>query len=497
MGNDSIFNKDNIKTDLFASFAVFLIALPLCLGISIASGVDPIKGLITGIIGGVVVGIMSGAPLQISGPSAGLTVMVLHVVDVYGPQALVPLGIVVGLFQLFTAVFKVGHFFQATPPALLKAMLSGIGALILLSQFYIIFDLPMSSNGFKNLLGLPDVVLKIVSGDLTLSQVYSGLIGIIVIAILIVWNYGQWPLFEMLPGPLVSTVAAAAIVYFFEWEMNMISLPKNLFAEALSIIYSAAFEKVDLNFFVYAIGFAFVASAETLLCVSAIDKMAKKTSSYNKQIMAQGFGNLAAGLLSTIPVVGVISRSAANVEFGARTKLASILQGFWFGLFLLIPGVLGYIPIPALAGLLIFIGFKLLDIKHVFDYIKNYNKTSIIFFTTFFLTVFVDLLAGVLAGFAVSIFILVVDVLKYDLEIQEEGDNKVLKFTGKLSFLDLPVLSKKLQGQDLHDATNLEICLQEVEYLDPAINEHLSELKDKLEAQGKNIKIRYSKFNIH
>ena len=120
-----------------------------------------------------------------------------------------------------------------------------------------------------------------------------------------------------------------------------------------------------------------------------------------------------------------------------------------------------------------------------------------IFFTTFLLTVAVDLLAGVLAGFAVSIFLLVIDVLKYDLEIEDEGDNKVLKFKGKLSFLDLPVLSKKLEGEDLGDATNLEFCLREVEYLDPAITEHLNELKDKLEAQGKNIRIRHSKFNIH
>ena len=147
--------------------------------------------------------------------------------------------------------------------------------------------------------------------------------------------------------------------------------------------------------------------------------------------------------------------------------------------------------------LLIFIGIKLLDISHVFDYVKRYNKTSIIFFTTFLLTVFKDLLAGVIAGFAVSIVILVIDVLKYDLEVQDDGENKVLKFKGKLSFLDLPVLSKKLEGQDLSDATNLEICLQEVEYLDPAINEHLSELKDKLEAQGLNINIKHSKFNIH
>lgn len=490
-------NKQNFSQDLFASFVVFLVAMPLCLGISIASGVDPIKGIITGIVGGIVVGLLSGSPLQVSGPSAGLAVMILHVVDVYGVHALIPLGIVVGLFQLATAIFKVAHFFQATPPALLKAMLSGIGALILLAQVYIMFDLPMSSNGLHNLLGLPQVMVDFVSGHFSSTQIHSALIAGLVILVLYLWNMGRGSLFEIIPGPLIAIVVAGVIVFLMGWEMKMIQLPQSFVAEAMNINYSQAFTLVNINFLVYALGFAFVASAETLLCVSAIDKIAKTTSNYNKQILAQGVGNLVAGLLGVIPVVGVISRSAANIEFGAKTQWSSILLGLWMGLVLLVPQWLGYIPVPALAGLLIYIGFKLLDPSHLFDYVKNYNKTSIIFFTTFFLTVTVDLLVGVLAGFAVSIFILVFDVLKYDLEVQQQGENKVLKFKGKLSFLDLPVLSKKLQGQDITDATNLEICLQEVEYLDPAINEHLNEFKDKLEAQGKTLNIRYSNFNVH
>lgn len=492
-----MFNKQNFSQDLFASFVVFLVAMPLCLGISIASGVDPIKGIITGIIGGIVVGLLSGSPLQISGPSAGLTVMVLHVVESYGPQALIPLGIVVGLFQLTTAVFKVAHFFQATPPSLLKAMLSGIGALILLSQCYIIFDLPVRSNGLQNLAGIPQIFMDMFSGNLSAVQTHSVLMAVLVVITLFLWSRGSSYLFEIIPGPLVSTVLAAVVVYFAGWEMTMVKLPNDFIGEALNINYMKAFSSVDLNFFIYAVGFAFVASAETLLCVSAIDKMAKTTSNYNKQILAQGIGNITAGLVGVLPVIGVITRSAANIEFGAKTKWSSVLLGMWIALVLLAPGFLSYIPVPALAGLLIYIGLKLLDVSHIFNYIRHYNKTSLIFFTTFLLTVSVDLLAGVLAGFGVSVFILVFDVLKYDLQVQDVGGNKVLKFKGKLSFLDLPVLSKTLQNEDLSDATNLEICLQEVEYMDPAINEHLNELKNKLEAEGKTIKIKYSKFNIH
>ncbi len=493
----SFFKSINLKQELFSSFVVFLIALPICLGVAIASGVDPIKGLLTGIIGGIVVASISGAPLQISGPSTGLAVMVLHVVDVYGAPALIPLGIIVGLFQLLTAIFKVGHFFQATPPALLRAMLSGIGALILVSQIYIIFDLPMSSKGLQNIIGLPDIAGTIFGGQLTTVQIEAAIVALLVLAVLFLWNLGKSQIFEIFPGPLVSTLAASLLVYFLGWDMRMVNLPEDIFGKLLHINYGEGFAVIDWNFIAYSLGFAFVASAETLLCVSAIDKIAKTTSNYNRTIFAQGMGNFVAGLLGAIPVVGVISRSAANLEFGAKTRMSSIMQGFWLSAFLFLPAVLGYVPIPALAGLLIYIGIKLLDFKNMFAYIKAWNKTSLIFGTTFVLTITVDLLAGVLSGFVVAILLLVVDVLKYDLVVQDEGENKVLKFKGKLSFLDLPVLSKKLEGQDLGDVTNLEFCLREVDYLDPAISEHLNELKDKLESQGKTIKIRYSKFNIH
>ncbi|MCT4641011.1 MAG: SulP family inorganic anion transporter [Bacteriovoracaceae bacterium] len=489
-------SKNYIKEDLFASFVVFLIALPLCLGVAIASGVDPIKGIFTGLIGGIVVGALNGSPLQISGPSPGLAVMVLQLVSVYGADSLIPLGIMVGAFQILTYIFKVAHFFQATPPALLKAMLSGIGALILLSQIYIMFELKMSSKGLENLGGLPNIFTMITSGALSESQKFSGIIGLGVIVILYLWGKGKHKFFELIPGPLVSIILAAFSVHLFGWEMKMINLPENILANAFNNDYAKAFANIDMGFIPYALGLAFIASAESLLCVSAVDKMAKTSSNYNKVILAQGIGNLLLGFIGAIPVVGVIVRSAANIEFGAKTKLSSVMLGVWIGLFLIIPSVLSYIPIPALAGLLIYTGLRLLDIPHIIDYIKSRSKTSLIFFSTFILTICIDLLTGVIAGFLVSMFILVFDVLKFDLDIEQKGDNKVLKFKGKLSFLDLPVLSKKLGSEDL-DVSNLEICLQEVEYLDPAISEHLNDLKDKLESQGKKIEIHYNKLNIH
>lgn len=157
---------------------------------------------------------------------------------------------------------------------------------------------------------------------------------------------------------------------------------------------------------------------------------------------------------------------------------------------LMLPTVLEYVPIAALVGLLIFVGVKLLDITHILDYAKNYNKTSIIFAVTFILTISVDLLAGVLAGFVVASFILLFDVLKFDLQIEEDHGNKLIKFTGKLSFLDLPVINKELQEHGENVPTNLEVCLREVQYLDPAIQERFQEWKSKLEEQGHSVKIK-------
>jgi MFS superfamily sulfate permease-like transporter len=227
-----------------------------------------------------------------------------------------------------------------------------------------------------------------------------------------------------------------------------------------------------------------------MLCVSALDKMTHTHSKYNKTILAQGIGNLFAGAIGTIPIVGVISRSAANVEAGAKTKLAGILNAVWIMMIFFIPVVLELIPIAALVGLLLFIGFKLLDLSHIFDYVKKYNKTSWIFATTFILTISVDLLIGVVSGFIVAIFILLFEVLKYDLIVKEEYGNKVLTFTGKLSFLDLPVLNKELKDAGQSAPSNLEVCLREVQYLDPTIKDHLDQWALKMEKKGINVEIK-------
>ena len=482
--------KNQYAQDLINSIVVFLVALPVSLGVAVASGVEPQLGVLSAIVGAFVVSVITGSPLQVSGPSTGLAVMVLHVVQTYGVKSLIPLAIITGIFQIAIALFRWGHLFQATPPSLVKAMLSGIGFLIIISQLYILLGAKMVSESYMNIINFPALVQNNLLTNMSEATKYQLIICIIVIVSMYLWSKIKIQALKVLPGSLVAIIIGSAVTLAMGWEVKMIHLPHDVSAIFERIHYAESFSTINFGFIAYAIGFAFVASVETMLCVSAVDKMTGTYSKYNKTILAQGIGNLVAGSIGAIPVVGVISRTAPNIEVGAKTRVSAIAQGGLMVLALLFPTVLEYIPIASLVGLLIFVGFKLLDLSHMLDYVKNYNKTSLIFATTFILTITVDLLAGVVAGFFVASFILLFDVLKFDLKIEEDHGNKLIKFTGKLSFLDLPVINRELQEHGSDVPTNLEVCLREVQYLDPAIQERFREWKEKLEEQGHTVKIK-------
>lgn len=484
-------NRETFFSDTLSSFTVLLVALPVSLGVAVASGMPAVYGIFTAIIGALVVTPLSGSPLQISGPSTGLAVMVLHVIQTYGTESLIPLALITGLFQILIALLKWGHLFQATPPSLVKAMLSGIGFLILLSQLFILFQFDISSKSYLNIIEFPSNFISLFAGEsLPVDLIYNLITAAIVILVLYIWPRINFDLIQKIPASITGILIASLVSFIMGWEIKYVQIPNDFLSMAQSLNYWDSFLSIDLSFVLYAIGFSFVASVETMLCVSAIDQITHTDSKFNKTIFSQGIGNLVASLIGTIPVVGVISRSAANIEANSKTKLAGFLQGLWMLLLLFVPFLIEFIPQAALLGLLIFIGVKLLDPIHMFDYIKNYNKTSLIFFTTFILTVTLDLLIGVVAGFFVASAILLFDVLKFDLIVEEKRGNKVLKFTGKLSFLDLPVLNKELSQHTENIPSNIEVCLREVQYIDPAIQKKLENLKARLEKQGHKVKIK-------
>lgn len=485
-------DKKIIFNDVISSFTVLLVALPVALGVAVASGTPPIFGIFTAIIGALIVTPLSGSPLQISAPSTGLAVMVLHVVQTFGLQALIPLGIITGIFQVIIAAKRWGHLFQATPPSLVTAMLSGIGFLLILSQLYILLGFELSGQSYVNIIEFPYKLTELFSADMFDPVVFEDMIiASIVIIFMISWRTIPSERIQKVPSSILGIILASFVANFFDWEIKHVPIPANFFTLFRDINYLDSMMSIDFSFVAYAIGFSFVASVETMLCVTALDQITHEDSNYNKTIFSQGIGNLIAGLIGTIPVVGVISRSAANLDAGTKSKVGGFVHGIWMVLLLFIPFVIEFIPTAALLGLLMFIGGKLLDPYRIYIYAKNYNKTSLIFFTTFILTITLDLLIGVIAGFFVASGILLFDVLKFDLMVEEKRGNKVLKFTGKLSFLDLPTINKELSEHTENIPSNIEVCLREVQYIDPAIQKKLELLKEKLEKKGHKVNIKH------
>lgn len=316
--------RSNFGKDAMASVVVFLVALPLCMGISIASGVPPTAGLITGIVGGLVVGLLAGSPLQVSGPAAGLTVLVWQIVQQHGLPMLGVIVLLAGLMQLAAGMMKLGQWFRAVSPAVIHGMLAGIGVLIFSSQFHVMLDSKPIGNGIDNLLGIPTALSQALSaGGAPVEALCIGLLTITVIAL---WAGFAPKRLKVLPGPLVAVTVAVAVAALLQLKIKYIpDLLKNPddINNIWSVIQYPTLENLkrvfDGDIWIAAASVAFIASAETLLCASAVDQMHQgPRTKYDKELTAQGVGNAICGLLGVLPMTGVIVRSSANVDAGGK-----------------------------------------------------------------------------------------------------------------------------------------------------------------------------------
>jgi len=469
--------KENFYNDFLSSVVVFLVALPLCMGIALASGVDPIVGLLSGIIGGIVVGTFAGSPLQVSGPAAGLAVMVFQFVEKYGVESLVPLGIIAGIFQIIMYRFKLAQYFRAMSPALIKGMLAGIGLLILISQMHIALLNKPGGNGLNNILELPGIFMTNLFGS-GVAQVSFGL-ALSVVFLIFVWQKFFPKLNKKFPAPLFAILAASALANFAGLRIDFVKIPNDILAE-IHFISLDSFSNFSFGLVFSAIAIAFVASAESLLCVNAVDKMSGEKSDYNQEIFAQGLGNVVAGMVGALPLTGVIVRSSANLESGGKTRGAAVMHGIWlFCLVFFLPQVLELIPIAALAGILIYTGLKLLNLKAIPAMIKEDKKEALVFLLTLGLITTTDLLTGVIIGFVISLFVLMSEVMKLDIkqEEQEGGELKVV-MQGKATFLHIPKISKELVRLTDLERGDVTIDLSNVAYVDNTIIQELNDWAD-------------------
>lgn len=464
--------KSILPRELLASVVVFLVALPLCMGIAIASGMPPAKGLITGIIGGLVVGWLAGSPLQVSGPAAGLAVLVFELVREHGMAMLGPILLLAGLLQVLAGHFKLGCWFRVTAPAVVYGMLAGIGVLIVLSQVHVMFDAGPKPSGLDNLIGVPQMLIQAVGPG---SGLLAGVLGLG--TILVMWSWDKWrpQSLRFVPGALLgvglATVASLAL------QVKRVEVPENL-AEAIDWLRPAdLLNLADPALLIAAFAVAFIASAETLLSAAAVDRMHNgQRSDFDRELSAQGVGNILCGLLGALPMTGVIVRSSANVQAGARTRLSAIFHGVWILAFvLLLSSVLQRIPVASLAGVLVYTGLKLVNMQ-AFRALGRYGRMPMFTYAaTAMAIVLTDLLTGVLIGFGLTLAKLAwkASRLKITLiDLEAEGEME-LRLIGAATFLKVPALTQTLAS--VPPGSRVHVPLNNLSYIDHSCLELLEE----------------------
>jgi MFS superfamily sulfate permease-like transporter len=463
--------KESFTSDLSASIVVFLVALPLCLGIALASGAPMISGLIAGVVGGIVVGALSGSSLGVSGPAAGLAAIVIAAIEAFTqPENAETLGmgaffvavVLAGVIQLVLGFLRAGIIGYYFPSSVIKGMLSGIGIIIILKQ------IPHALGYDKDAFG--DFQFFQMDGHNTISELWytlmeflpsATIITIVSMAILILWErpfMNRIPLFQAIKGPLVVVVVGVLATIGFqgtEWELSkehLVNVPVFDSVESLKgNLYFANFGKLfQPEVIVLAFTIAIVASLETLLCVEATDKLDpyKRVTPTNRELKAQGVGNMISGLVGGLPITQVIVRSSANIQTGGKTKHSAIMHGFWLVIaVLLLPNILNLIPNASLAAILFLVGYKLAKPELFKEMYQRGRIDFIPFMVTILGIVFTDLLIGISLGLVIAIAqILINNYRRPYLYDKQTDDNKVFRFelSEQVSFLNKANIQKTL-----------------------------------------------------
>lgn len=485
-----------IKKDTLASIIVFLVAMPLAIGISIACGLPIYCGIISGIIGGIIVGALSGNSLQVSGPAAGLILIVVDIINNLGMEKLFLIIFVVGLMQILFGFLSLGKWFRAISPAIIQGMLAGIGISIFLSQFHIMLDSKPNNSFIANILDLWKVIVDSVLPLDGSSHHLAAIIGIITIAIIILWNAIPFKKIKAIPAALVAVIAASLIANLFHFDINYIQVGENFWGDATFIKLETFKHLFDLKVLISALVITFIASAETLLTSTAIDKMSDKSKTdYNKEIIAQGVGNSLSGIVGGLPITGVIVRSAANINADAQTRMSAILHGVWVLLFVsFFPAILNYIPISSLAAILVYTGYKLVDVDAAKHILKLSKGEFAIYAITLVAILFTNLFEGILAGFICALIKSAYKVLKVDIdtEINEETNTIKAKIHGNITFIQLPTLIEVLES--LPKDKNITLCSERLHYIDHACIDFIKEWEHDRQSE---IKKRNLNYDVH
>jgi MFS superfamily sulfate permease-like transporter len=497
-----------IKNDLPASIVVFFVALPLCLGIALASGAPLFSGVIAGIIGGIVVGALSGSQIGVSGPAAGLAAIVLTAISALGGfENFLVAVVLAGVFQIILGILKAGVIGYYFPSSVIKGMLTGIGIIIILKQIPHFFGYDMALEG--------NFAFNQVDGENTFSGIFNSLkyislgstfIAAFSLAILLLWEkilVKKGKVFKLIQGPLVAVVAGIIYVLYstgnevFGISSNQlvsVPIPGDIpsFFGQFSVPNFMAITKADI--WITAFTIALVASLETLLCVEATDKLdpEKRVTPTNRELIAQGSGNIISGLIGGLPITQVIVRSSANIQSGGKSKMSAIIHGIFLLIsVLMIPKLLNLIPLSVLAAILLLVGYKLAK-PSLFKTMYFLGWKQFLPFTVTVLgIVFTDLLIGITLGLMVGIVVILIKSYQnsHFLHMEDISNGKVkykITLAEEVTFFNKGAILKELD--QLPEDSYLELDVRKTRYLDNDIVEILEDFSEK--AKSRNICIR-------
>ncbi|MEO5594488.1 MAG: SulP family inorganic anion transporter [Chitinophagaceae bacterium] len=454
---------NSLPADFTSAVVVFLVALPLCLGIALGSGAPLFSGIIGGIVGGVVIGFLSGSHLSVSGPAAGLTAIVAVAIGKLGVfEAFLAAVVICGFIQIIFGYLKAGVLGDYIPISVIKGMLAAIGLILILKQVPHFVGYELDFEG--------DEAFAQKDGKNTFSELYYSfqhilpvalVIGLVSLGIQVFWDkvlVKKASFFKLIPAPLVVVLTGVGINAFLKINQpnlvlganHLVNIPvAQTFAEFTTFFTLPNFSYLsDFRVWTTGLTLAIVASLETLLNIEAADEVDpyKRVTPTNRELKAQGVGNLVSGLLGGLPLTSVIVRTSANVNAGGKTKSATILHGvFLFLCVLFIPGLLNLIPYASLAAILIYTGYKLTKISIFREFYRKGWDQLLPFVITILAILFTDLLVGILVGCCVGLFFLLRSNFKSAILIVNDENKYLFRLRKDVSFLNKPIIKRKLE----------------------------------------------------
>ncbi|MCW7942499.1 sulfate transporter [Streptomyces hygroscopicus] len=470
----------HLKQDFAASLVVFLVALPLCVGVAVASGVPAELGLVTGIVGGLVTGLMRGSSLQVSGPAAGLTVLVFEAVRQFGLPVLGVIVLATGVLQLLMGALKLGRWFRAISVSVVEGMLAGIGLVLIAGQLYSVVEAKAPASGPQKIAGLPGAFADAVSSTRALTALALGA-GTVVV--LVLWKHMPRPV-RAVPGPLAAVGLATLVALLLGLPVATVEV-RGLLGSIQPPSLDAFRELAGAGVLGTIVAFTLIASAESLFSAAAVDRLHNgPRTKYDKELMAQGAGNAVCGVLGALPMTAVIVRSAANVQAGARTKASRVLHGAWLLLFAaLLPSVLACIPIPSLAGILLYSGAKLVPLREIVSLWREHRGEALILVVTAVSIVAVSMFEGVLVGLTLAVVKSAWEASHVKLEVVDKGAGPVQAYlSGNATFLRLPKILDSLEA--LPQDRPVELDLSGLHHLDHACHKALGNWAERHSVAG-------------